>query len=101
MPYMLADGREAPLTNAQVLYLYLPYDMAPNNESMFWTDSFGNVYFKQRKSDRQPEGINIITQEGEFVFRNLISKGYELAHMKDVLNGNMGNPNDRVFGKLH
>lgn len=98
--YILSNGKESPFTNAQVLMLLTAFELSHNNQSMFWVDDFGKVYFKQRKSDPTPVPIDVNTTEGENKLRGLLSNGYEIAQNRDILSANLGNPSDKMFGNL-
>lgn len=94
------DGKEAPITNEDVLRMLTTYDSQPSDKSMFYVDDFGRVFFRQRQSDPAPQPIDILTASGEQRFRSLIGSGYEIAQNRDVLNANLGNSLDPIFGSL-
>lgn len=98
--YILPNGKESPFTNAQVLMLLTAFELSHNDQSLFWVDDFGKVYFKQRKSDPTPVQIDVNTTEGENKLRGLLSNGYEIAQNRDILSANLGNPSDKMFGNL-
>ena len=58
--YKLQNGTETPFTNGQVLSMLMKYDMYANEQSMFYTDVQGRVYFKQRMSDNIQGPINVL-----------------------------------------